>query len=311
MESLTLSINPSYFCNFRCSFCYLSPEQLGSARLLDLNRLFTLLNEVSGHRRIERIDLYGGEIGLLKESYLHELIKMIRIFHSEPISVISNLSIVHPLFQGSNIDLSVSWDYTAREKHDLVYANMEKLTHPFHVLTLASEKIVNLNDQELDIFIAKLNALKYLQTVEIKPYSLNKFNVQSVSFSEYEKFLQRLLHRKNDFKFEFINEKKIRDSLAKVSSSWSDNHLYITPNGDFAVLEFDGEQKEYFKSLENFADYLNWTEAEKQKVNQSPICQKCKYLGHCLSEHLQYVTSLKDSCNGFQGLLNWYENERL
>ena len=32
MKPITVSINPSYFCNFRCDFCYLTSEQLGDQK---------------------------------------------------------------------------------------------------------------------------------------------------------------------------------------------------------------------------------------------------------------------------------------
>ena len=33
---MNLSINPTYYCNFRCDFCYLTPEQLGDRQKIDL-----------------------------------------------------------------------------------------------------------------------------------------------------------------------------------------------------------------------------------------------------------------------------------
>ena len=45
-----------------------------------------------------------------------------------------------------------------------------------------------------------------------------------------------------------------------------------------------------------------WTE----KRSQSPICHSCTYFGHCLTEHYRYVRDLKNSCNGYRGLIDWY-----
>ena len=42
----TVSINPSYFCNFRCDFCYLTPEQLGNQKKISLERLDQLLGDI-------------------------------------------------------------------------------------------------------------------------------------------------------------------------------------------------------------------------------------------------------------------------
>ncbi len=45
----------------------------------------------------------------------------------------------------------------------------------------------------------------------------------------------------------------------------------------------------------------------KEKVGMSDICKSCKYFGHCLTEHYRYVENLDNGCNGYKGLLDWYE----
>ena len=65
---MNLSINPSYFCNFRCDFCYLTPEQLGDQKKIEPEKLNQLLSEVEDP--IDHIDLYGGEIGALKDGLI-------------------------------------------------------------------------------------------------------------------------------------------------------------------------------------------------------------------------------------------------
>ena len=54
--SMNLSINPTYYCNFRCDFCYLTPEQLGDRQQITLSVLDQRLSEVP---EINHIDLYG------------------------------------------------------------------------------------------------------------------------------------------------------------------------------------------------------------------------------------------------------------
>ena len=71
MKPITVSINPSYFCNFRCNFCYLTPEQLGDQKRISLVDLDKRLNQISEYREIDWIDLYGGEIGALKKNYFY------------------------------------------------------------------------------------------------------------------------------------------------------------------------------------------------------------------------------------------------
>src|SRR5690606_3327439 len=92
-------------------------------------------------------------------------------------------------------------------------------------------------------------------------------------------------------------------------NSFSDDHIYITPNGEFAVLEFDKNDNEYFMELSSFQDYLDWTMIEKNRVSMNGYCMSCEYYGRCLSEHLREVKDISQSCNGFKHLIDWYKNE--
>jgi hypothetical protein len=117
----------------------------------------------------------------------------------------------------------------------------------------------------------------------------------------------KVLLKKN---FDFINEGNIIRSLKKEYNAFSNNHVYITPNGNFGVLEFDKNDKEYFKEYNNFKLIEKWAKDEPLN-NISDICKQCNYYGHCLTEHYRYVKDLKNSCNGYKGLLDWYGKERL
>jgi organic radical activating enzyme len=304
-QSIVLSLNPSYFCNFRCNFCYLSKDQLGDSTRLSLERLFAMLTEVSAHYQIAHVDLYGGEVLMLPRKYLEELLRILRIFYQEPVNIITNLSVNSPVYLREDIDLTVSWDFEAREQHQSVYQRMQKLEKPFHILSLASEKLLRMDDAALDRFIHALNDLPALSTFEIKPFSQNPHHPQSLRFDEFEAFVQRWFLRSSTMRFEFINKKRIRESLAKTYTSWSDNHLYLTPQGKFAVLDFDSRGREFFLDLPDVPAYWRWTQSEKRKVSANSYCSKCEFLGHCLSEHLQEVQSLENSCNGFKNLLTW------
>ena len=113
---MNLSINPSYFCNFRCDFCYLTPEQLGDQKKIEPERLNQLLSEVEDP--IDHIDLYGGEIGALKRSYYDQIIEVIRNWYTGPININTNFSKLDDRFFDDGVTLSVSYDFQAREKHE-------------------------------------------------------------------------------------------------------------------------------------------------------------------------------------------------
>ena len=71
---MILSINPTYYCNFSCDFCYLTKEQLNDKSLLRLDILEQRLKEVTEKTQIDMVDLYGGEVGLLSDHYVNQLL---------------------------------------------------------------------------------------------------------------------------------------------------------------------------------------------------------------------------------------------
>jgi len=302
-KDITVSINPSYFCNFRCDFCYLTPEQLADQNKIELDKLDDMLREISCYRNIDWVDLYGGEIGALKRSYLRELIEVTQKYYRDKINIITNYSMLNDEFFRNDVYLSVSYDFEAREKHDRVWANMFQSPKPIAVLILASPKVLNMN---VDSMIKQLNMCKSVESVEIKPYSTNQANQYDVKHWQFEEFVMKWISSKVEKKFDFINEGKIISSLQKKYNAFSKDHVYITPKGKFGVLEFDVNDNEYFLELDSFHEYEQWA-IDEPKTNISDICKSCDHYGHCLTEHYRYVKDLDNSCNGYIGLLEWYD----
>jgi len=297
----SVSINPTYFCNFNCDFCYLSKEQLRDRKTAKIETIMKRLSEID--ETITHIDLYGGEIGLLPDEYLNELIDKIKDEYNPTISIITNLSAIREVFLRPDIDLSVSYDFDAREKEHIVLKNMMMLQRPFSVLTLASEKVVN---GDVDFMITIFNTLSNLQAVEIKPFSSTTHRAQTVTDLEFEEFIKKWIDSLIDKNFQFINQDKIEECLSGSYNAFSDDHVYITPSGKFGVLDFDGDGNESFTELNTFNEYRDWTVREKQR-GVSDICRQCKYFGGCLTEHYKYVKDLNNGCNGYKGLLDWYD----
>ncbi|OUV81965.1 MAG: hypothetical protein CBC91_01980 [Rickettsiales bacterium TMED131] len=310
LPKINLSINPSYHCNFRCHWCYLTPEQLGDTKTIDHIRLNDLLAEVATHREINHIDLYGGEIGILKKDKLQAITNTIKFYYKDKININTNLSVLREEFFNPEYYLSVSWDLTTRQDYRLVRENMAKLPVDFSVLCLATREVMAHSGEH---FWTMMNRIKFenshMQSVEIKPYSSNQANDLKVKDSEYEDYILKLLQDEDATKrgdYQFVNRDLIKESLNGQNNAYSDDHLYITPNGKLAVLDFDEDDKEFFLELDSFADYEVWCQKEKEK-NISDICRKCEYLGRCLTEHYRYVKDLTDGCNGYRYLLDTFK----
>jgi MoaA/NifB/PqqE/SkfB family radical SAM enzyme len=298
-----ISLNPTYYCNFRCPFCYLG-DMLLDKTTLSVDHVYEKLTEVLSHGyNIDSIDLYGGEILSLPKEYQSKIIEACLSFCSE-VRVTTNLSLDYTELLKYPVQVCVSYDYTCREDHVQVLANMINFPADLHVLMLASKGLVKKNVENI---IAVLNTVPNLKTVEIKPYSTNQYNQFDVKHSEFEEFVKKFILNKDKLEAHFVNEDMIQASLAGQMNSFSDDHVYITPNNKFAVLDFDDQDNEKFTELDNFQEYINWTQKEKFKVSANSYCNQCEYFGKCLSEHLRDVQSLEHSCNGYKLLLDWYK----
>ena len=302
----TVSVNPTYYCNFRCDFCYLTPTQLSDPLKIQISILRKQMDEISDYTEITHIDLYGGEVALLSSEYLTILITLLKNYYT-PINIITNYSAPVTQFLDDEVNLTVSYDFDCREKYELVFNNMLMSPRPISVLVLASKGVLEKNVDEM---IKELNLCSAIQSVEIKPYSPSQANDYKISYREHEEFIIKWIMSPVKKNFEFINEKLIKASLTKsgpyYKSAFSDSHVYLTPQGKFGTLEFDDNDNEYFLEFNKFEEYLKWTEIEKERVNKNPYCSRCDYLGSCLSEHLRDVKDLTYSCNGFKHLLDWY-----
>jgi sulfatase maturation enzyme AslB (radical SAM superfamily) len=302
---MNISINPTYYCNFRCDFCYLTEEQLSNRQLIPLDILEERIKEAQSYYDISMVDLYGGEIGLLPESYINSMCAMLNNLGIDDINIITNLSMINSVILNPDLYMTVSYDFDCREQHTRVWDNMCLLTKPFSILILAGKQMI---EKDVDDMIMQLNCLGTLSSVEIKPYSTNQANVHNVSHTDYENFVKKWIKSPIQKKFQFVNEYNINSSLDGTRNAFSNDHVYITPSGKFAVLEFDLNDNEYFKQLDTIEEYTKWAESEPTK-NISSICKACDYYGKCLTEHYRYVKDLDNSCNGYINLLNWYKND--
>ena len=299
--SMNLSINPTYYCNFRCDFCYLTKAQLGDRHKITPLWLHNSMQQITDP--ISHVDLYGGEIGLLSSDYYYSIKEVIRKYYDGPININTNLSAFPDFFSDEDVTLSVSYDFHAREKEQFVLDNMMKTDKEISVLILASPKVL---EMDVEFMVFTLNMIYNVTSVEIKPYSINQANAHPVTHKDFEDFVIRFDEAKTAKNFDFQNIHNIYRSIDREYDAFSNDHVYITPSGKFGVLEFDQYDKEYFKEYDSYHEYKQWAKEEPEK-NLSDICKKCKYYGNCLTEHYRYVKDLTNSCNGYKGLLEYYE----
>ena len=217
---MILSINPTYYCNFRCNFCYLTEQQLADRNKLDLLILSDRIDQVQQYYTIDMIDLYGGEIGLLSETYVNQLCDLFRSKGIDDINIITNLSMVNAVIQNPDLYVTVSYDFDCREQHERVWNNMFLLNKPFSILILAGPDLIKKDPAEM---ISQLNMLSNLSSVEIKPYSTNQANSHLVTHRQYEQFVQQWVESPIPKNFQFINKDNIELSLAGQRNAFSND----------------------------------------------------------------------------------------
>jgi MoaA/NifB/PqqE/SkfB family radical SAM enzyme len=305
--ALTLSINPTYFCNFDCKFCYLSKKQLNDRTILPLDQLRHLILETEKYFRVTNVDIYGGEVGLLSEEYLDGVVSFFNLKQVD-INVITNFSVMNPFFKRSDVSITVSWEGDIRRMSETVVKNIKSFDKDVQLIMLASPDLVKMEMPELKRLIGVINSLKNIRSLEIKPYSKSRNNAFDISFIEYENLVKNIM--KLERNYIFVNEENLRNVFRGKSHSFSDDHLYITPYGKLAVLDFE-DDREYFLEVKTIEDYLTWTEIERKRVFANSFCSSCEYVGRCLSEHLREVKTKDHSCNGFYNLIKWYEKAQV
>lgn len=302
---MNVSINPTYYCNFRCPHCYLSEEQLSCNALLPLDVLRDQLRQLQERTAIETIDIYGGEIATIKGTYVDQLIDISLEFSSN-VNIITNFSFMHPAFNRMDISLFVSYDFDQREKHEVVLHNMIKSQRPINVITLATPVVMQIAPSTI---INTFNQINCISSVEVKPYSSNQSNQLLFNNREYEAFIKSLIIESEKANFDFVNKWHLDDVVSGTRRSFSDDHMYITPSGDFAVLDFDQCGNEFFKPV-TLLEYDVWCEREHNVYTTEEPCASCEYVGRCLSEHLKPIHNFEEqSCSGFFNLIKWYDSE--
>lgn len=268
-----------------------------------------MLYEIKNYKPTEEFtfDLYGGEISSLPDDYVMDLLNILCSFTHGPIRITTNMARIPDYFYDNRVSVAVSYDGNSRQDHTLVKQNMYEFGQQkeFDILTLASRKLLKQSAAE---FLIDLMPIDGIRSLEIKSYSKNQANQHNVSFLDYEEYVKRIImaHADMDIPYVLGNVELLESVMTREHNAFSDDHVYITPNNKFAVLEFDENDNEYFLELNNFQEYLDWTEKEKYSVTLNGYCMSCEYYGNCLSEHLREVKDITKSCNGFKGLIDWY-----
>lgn len=266
---IDLSITPLHFCNLNCEFCYLGRLRYAKD-ILDLQHIEKILNEYD----VRILDIYGGEITLLDDQYVIQLVEMLKkYFNNEKVFITSNAiemlnSVWLDFIKDGFIYPSFSYD-TCRPKLETIRKSIQQFD------SLGYEySIICLDIADLDYEF--LVNLKNMKSFSIKPFSRSKYMDDYKCSQHMVQIYENLAKMPQLFnKLEKITE--YRDRIP---------HYFLLPDGKLYDIQYD-DGKEYFCNLEKCS----------AKINANCLC--CKYYKCCFNEHYAgYVIPKDADCLG-------------
>lgn len=300
-----LSIQPTFLCNFNCNYCYLGNLR-NYENILNLRVLEQRIEEILNKYQIRNINLYGGEISLLKPSYLEELVAICFRIGIKP-TVITNLSNdwIIDFCEERSLPLSISLN-EERPYYKETLEKIKKLRNRgnknLSVVVLPS--MLDKDYSGLMGFYEKLGLDVFFIQYHPSVHSCKSGVVYDININHFSSFLKGIIsekHRK-DYEIKIINEDTLNN---KDYNPLMSGFLFITPFGQYSTVLYQNgiERYEYFNSLEE------WEECCKKEYKEYFLkCNLCEYFGKCKAEHLEVMD--KKECSGLYELQKWYEEKK-
>ena len=141
--------------------------------------------------------------------------------------------------------------------------------------------------------------LKNIEYVELKPYSSNQSNQNN--FDEaYIKYVALWL----DNSHKTVTERRILDKANYFEAP----HVFLTPSGDFAILDFDTSGNEFFRTID--ISEIDGILEEESNMVFGGNCTHCPYVGVCLTEHYRKTDGIDNIyCSGGRILIDAYHSK--
>lgn len=295
MKKISLSIIPTYWCKTNCKYCYLGDLRKDQTTL-DLQCLDNKLHQlVENDYVVDSISVYGGEISLLDEQYLIQIVKIIR-------SHVSNQVTIGFCTSGYNRSIFELAEYLKvrvtiplnQERPDYKKNLQLAKLHNCSLGVVVLPSIINTPVDQLVEFYDSLGRDIYFY--QFYPSSINR-SPYSFDIKQY-----------TDFVISFINEykKKPRSFELINLSEWVDNcynpeaggFVYISPNGKWMTTSYSDCLESFveFDTLDQWKQYC-----KKERLQRLIKCNACPYYDKGKAEHL--VVMGEEYCSGLKKLI--------
>lgn len=292
---MIVSLCPTFFCNQKCSYCYLGNLR-NDKSILDLNILSPVLSNITCN--INNIEIFGGEISLLSKDYLNNL-KSICLKYCQNIFVITNMTYdISDIFDNITFSLNEEREDYLKIKNNLMY--YEK---PYNLSIVVLPSVIKKGAKQVLESINYSNC-RYVTFQKYSPSILNDALI--VSDNDYENFLKDVIdyyiENKEKMYYNITNINDISNVYNGNYSPLMEENVFINYKGQYGCV-LHNDNKEYFKWFDTFAEWLNETKKEKEKYKER--CSNCLYYNHCYAEHLNF----NKSCSGNKDLLTYFKGK--
>lgn len=296
MQDLVVSVQPTFYCENHCPYCYLGNE-IRNNETLDLKTLEGRLFELSEIAKISQIDLFGGELDFLPISYLLELVKLCKKFSKEiTISTGARTGLCLSVARDEKVKLGISLNderpYNKEtEEFILKYKDYYK---NITILMVVLPSLIKKSPVEICDYLQKFNLpvtfFRYISSVSNNPYN--------ISSNKYIKFIKELYswyiqHNQSPYAENLYTFPIVYPTKESLGSPLISSNIFILPNGDYSWVAYRGGL-EYFKASSDLSIWKKDSISEYKRYYK--LCNKCPYFNNCLAEHLDLDTIENKGC---------------
>lgn len=302
-KTLTVSVMPTYQCNGNCPFCYLGTS-IKDKTILNLDVLHDRLWNIKKRYQCNlNVEVFGGEITLLEDDYIDQLLKLCNQYSVFDVGVVTNFSkpdVVKKMID-RGVPVAVSWNKERGKVGKQCLENLASLESDYSrrinllVVCLPStikQKPTDFLDLVESYKIKSLSILQYYPAVQSKKhYSVNNADYQQYMIDVIEAYKQ------GNYSFELAN---INQWKSRYDCKQSSN-IFINPYGQYAVTKYDENAMEYFHNFDSLQQYDDICMNEMTKYINS--CIMCTKFNKCLAEHLRF--DKQEVCCGLPSLTDY------
>lgn len=296
MQDLVVSVQPTFYCENHCPYCYLGSE-IKNNEILDLKILESRLSELSEIAKISQIDLFGGELDFLPMSYLFELVKLCKKFSKEiTISTGARTGLCLSVARDEKVKLGISLNeerpYNKEtEEFILEYRDYYK---NITILMVVLPSLIKKSPVEICDYLQKFNLsvtfFRYISSVSNNPYN--------ISSSKYIKFIKELYswyiqHNQSPYAENLYTFPIVYPTKESLGSPLISSNIFILPNGNYSWVAYK-KGLEYFKASSDLSVWKKDSISEYKRYYK--LCHKCPYFNNCLAEHLDLDTIENKGC---------------